>query len=164
MRRIAILAVMLVCALMLLFAGCGEGETSGGDNGGGDTPADLPPRDTSTLESTLLGHWRDKAGNELYFSPDTVTFVAAQTGEEYSSDYVIVAEDDDIKRMDLEFTQSGDIFYASDPAKGTYAYVFFHRPDPSELYFGADFFSYAAEQRLGLTETAYPFVDTRQEP
>lgn len=164
MRRITILAVVLVCTVGLLFAGCGEKGTSGGGNGGGETPVDLPPRDTSTLESTLLGHWRDKAGNQLYFSPDTVTFIAAQTGEEYSSGYVVVAKDDNIKRMDLEFTEPGDIFYAADASKGAYATIFFHRPDPSELYFGADFFSYAAEQRLGLTETEYPFVDTRQEP
>lgn len=164
MRRIAILAVMLVCAFMLVFTGCGEGETLGGESGGGETPPELPPRDTSTLESTLLGHWRDKAGNELYFSPDTVTFIAAQTGEEYSSGYVVVAKDDNIKRMDLEFTEPGDIFYAADPSKSTYAYVFFHRPEPSSLIFGADFYSLAAEQRLGLTETEYPFVDTRQEP
>ena len=164
MRRITILAVVLVCTVGLLFAGCGEKGTSGGGNGGGETPVDLPPRDTSTLESTLLGHWRDKAGNQLYFSPDTVTFIAAQTGEEYSSGYLVVAKDDNIKRMDLEFTEPGEIFYTADAAKGAYATIFFHRPDPSELYFGADFFSYAAEQRLGLTETEYPFVDTRQEP
>lgn len=164
MRRLTILAVMLVCTVGLLFAGCGGEGTTGSGGGGGETPPPLPPRDTSTLESTLLGHWLDKAGNELYFGPDTVTFIAAQTGEEYSGGYVVVAKDDNIKRMDLEFTEPGDIFYAADPSKGEYATIFFHRPDPSELYFGADFFSYAAEQRLGLTETEYPFVDTRQEP
>ncbi len=162
MRRIAILTVILACAAVLLFAGCGEEGTTG--SGGGETPPPLPPRDTSTLESTLLGHWRDKAGNELYFSPDTVTLIVAQTGEEYSSGYTVVAKDDNIKRMDLEFMHPGDIFYAADPSKSAYATVFFHRPDPSEFYFGADFFSYAAEQRLGLTETEYPFVDTRQGP
>jgi hypothetical protein len=161
MRKIAILTVLLVCAGVLLFAGCGEKETPAG---GGETVVELPPRDTSTLESTLLGHWRDGAGNELYFSPDTVTFIAAETGEEYSSGYIVAAKDDNIKRMDLEFAQPGDIFYATDPSRDMYATVFFHRPDPSELYFGAYFFSLDAEARLGLTETGYPFVDTMQSP
>jgi predicted small lipoprotein YifL len=160
MRKIAILTVMLACAGVLLFAGCGEKGTSGG----GETPVELPPRDTSTVETSLLGHWQDGAGNELYFSPDTVTFIAAETGEEYSSGYVIVSTDDNIKRMDLEFTQPGDIFYAADPSRAMYATVFFRRPGMDGLIFGADFFSRDAETRLGLTETEYPFVDTMQSP
>ncbi len=167
MRRTAMAMLAIACAGMLLLAGCGGEATSGGGEGGGGgetPPAPLPPRDTSTLESTLLGHWRDGAGNELFFSPDTVTFVHAETGEEYASGYKIAAKDESIKRMDLEFTEPAEIFYATDPARDMYATVFFHRPDPSELYFGAYFFSLDAEERLGLTESEFSFVDTLQAP
>jgi hypothetical protein len=162
MHKIAVVVVILACAVGLIFAGCGEEVTPG--SGGGETPVVLPARDTSTLESTLLGHWRDGAGNELYFGPDTVTFVHAETGEVYTSGYGIAAKDENIKRIDLEFTQPGDIFYATDPSRDMYATVFFHRPDPSELYFGAYFFSLDAEERLGLTDSEYLFVDTMQAP
>lgn len=158
MRRIALSVVVFICVSSLVLAGCGGKESSGG----GETPP--PPRDTSTLESSLLGHWQDKAGNQLFFSPDTVTFIAAQTGEEYSSGYTIVSKDDNIKTMKLQFTEAGDIFYVADPSRDVYPSVFFRRPGMDGLIFGAYFFSRDAKDRLNLTETEYPYVDTRQGP
>jgi hypothetical protein len=131
----------------------------------GDEPAlPLPPRNTSTLDSALLGHWRDKAGNELYFSPDTVTFVPAATGEEYASGYTIISRDDVLKSMKLEFSEPGEIFAAAYPDSDQYPSVFFRKPGLDGLIFGAIFFSLKARNGMSLSETEYPFIDTRQQP
>jgi hypothetical protein len=155
MRKSMMLTAIVVCAIGLFAVGCGSKQPSNG----GET---LPPRDTSSLESSLLGHWQDKAGNQLFFSPDTVTFVSAESGEKQSSGYTIVSKDENIKTMKLEFSDPGDIFYVADPSHDMYPSVFFRKPGMDGLIFGAFFFSQESKNRLHLTETEYPFVDTKQ--
>ena len=163
-KKALMLTLTCLLAAAALAAGCGDnGSTgSGGDGGGGEA---LPPRDTSTLDSTLLGHWRDPAGNELYFSPDTATFMAAETGEKYASGYEIVSRDDNIKTLKLEFSEPDGIFFTVDPSGDLYPQVFFRRPGLDGLIMGFKFFSQAAVDRLKLDPRGeFPFVDTAQRP
>jgi ABC-type glycerol-3-phosphate transport system substrate-binding protein len=167
MKKVTLFAMAMVLAGMLA-AGCGGSSGSGGSGGNGGSGGSgdaLPPRDTSTLDTTLLGHWRDPAGNELYFSPDTVTFVAAETGEEYSSGYEIVFRDDNIKTLKLQFSEPDDIFFTAEPSRDLYPQVFFRRPGLDGLIMGFKFFAQAAIDRLGLDPRGeFPFVDTAQRP
>lgn len=166
MKRTAVALLLLVClcASMALAAGCGGKDSADSSDTGGNGDA-LPPRDTSTLDKALLGHWRDPAGNELYFSPDTATFVAAETGEEYASGYRIVFRDDNIKTIKLEFAEPDDIFFIADPSADLYPQLFFRRPGLDGLIMGFKFFAQPAIDRLGLDpRDEFPFSDTRQRP
>ena len=77
MRR-AMLAATLLCLLSVAVPGCAS------------------PRDVSTPSKALLGHWRNTipgTSNDVYYSPDQVTYAPGKSARPTSVDYSVVSED-----------------------------------------------------------------------
>lgn len=76
MKRTAILVVVLLCACAL-FAGC-----------------DKQAKAKKELGDALLGHWQNKSGDSIYFSPHEITVVTA--GNTYKTTYRVVGADTEV--------------------------------------------------------------------
>ena len=83
-----LVSVLLILCAIICICGCGDGG-----------------RDVSTPRSALLGQWKPVSSGRAYifFSPDTVTYLPAESGESIALGYEIVEEDVDEFQITIRF-------------------------------------------------------------
>lgn len=122
-----------LCTIILV-CGCGNGA-----------------RDVSTPRQALLGQWKPVSSSQAYifFSPDTATYLPAESGESIALRYEVVEENADEFRITIRFVSPTG---SEDEA------------EPFVIEFTADrngFFLYPASVPERLE---YVYVDERQAP
>ena len=133
-RRPYLIAVTFLLGAVVTMCGCGNGA-----------------RDVTTPRAALLGQWKPASSGQAYifFSPDTATYLPAESGESIALRYEVVEEDADEFRLTIRFVS---------PAGSE------NETEPFVIEFTADrngFFLYPASVPERLE---YVYVDDRQVP